>query len=129
MADRSHHGYLEETMNLSFRTLFSLLVVAALVCSLGSIAYAEGDAAAAPDGAALFKKNCAACHGADAKGDTKIGQKMKIRDLTSAEVHATLTREKVMNAIKQGVPKEDDPSKLAMRAFGSKLSDADVGVK
>lgn len=113
-------------MNLSFRTLFSLAIAAALLCSLGSIAYAEGDAAA-PDGAALFKKDCAACHGADAKGDTKIGQKLKIRDLTAADVHATLTRDKVINAIKQGVPKEDDPSKLAMRAFGSKLSDAEVG--
>ena len=113
-------------MSSSFRNLFLLAVAAALVCSLGSIAYAEGDGAAAPDAAALWKKNCAACHGADAKGDTKIGQKMKIRDLTAAEVQATLDRDKVINAIKQGVPKEDDPSKLAMKAYGDKLSEAEI---
>ncbi|HJZ63001.1 MAG TPA: cytochrome c [Candidatus Acidoferrum sp.] len=36
--------------------------------------------------AALYKSKCAACHGADGKGDTTTGKAMKLRDLGSAEV-------------------------------------------
>jgi cytochrome c6 len=37
-------------------------------------------------GAALYKTKCAACHGADGKGETTVGKMNKIRDLGSAEV-------------------------------------------
>jgi cytochrome c6 len=39
-------------------------------------------------GEALYKTKCAACHGADGKGDTTVGKADKIRDLGSAEVQA-----------------------------------------
>ena len=38
------------------------------------------------DAAAAFKAKCAACHGADAKGETAIGKANKMRDLGSPEV-------------------------------------------
>jgi cytochrome c6 len=38
------------------------------------------------DGATLFKAKCAACHGADGKGDTSMGKSMKLRDLGSDDV-------------------------------------------
>lgn len=38
------------------------------------------------DGAAVFKAKCAACHGADGKGDTSMGKAMKLRDLGSDDV-------------------------------------------
>ena len=37
-------------------------------------------------GAALFKAKCAACHGADGKGETAIGKANKMRGLDSADV-------------------------------------------
>lgn len=37
-------------------------------------------------GAALYKAKCAACHGADGKGDTATGKANKLRDLASVEV-------------------------------------------
>ncbi len=40
------------------------------------------------DGAADYKAKCAACHGADGKGDTSMGKMMKIRDLGSADVQS-----------------------------------------
>jgi|HubBroStandDraft_4_1064222.scaffolds.fasta_scaffold141353_2 cytochrome c6 len=37
-------------------------------------------------GEALFKAKCAACHGADGKGETAIGKANKMNDLGSADV-------------------------------------------
>jgi mono/diheme cytochrome c family protein len=37
-------------------------------------------------GEALYKAKCAACHGADGKGETTVGKSNKVRDLGSADV-------------------------------------------
>jgi cytochrome c6 len=37
-------------------------------------------------GEALYKAKCAACHGADGKGETAVGKANKVRDLGSADV-------------------------------------------
>ena len=42
--------------------------------------------AIADAGADTFKARCAPCHGATGKGDTKMGQHLKLRDLSSADV-------------------------------------------
>ena len=42
--------------------------------------------AAQDAGAALYKTKCAACHGADGKGETTMGKANKLRDLSSADV-------------------------------------------
>jgi cytochrome c oxidase cbb3-type subunit 3 len=34
----------------------------------------------------IFKRQCAGCHGPDAKGQTAMGKTFKLRDLTSDEV-------------------------------------------
>ena len=39
-----------------------------------------------PSGEHLYQQYCAACHGADAKGETPVGKKMGIKDLASADV-------------------------------------------
>ena len=38
------------------------------------------------DSATLYKSKCAACHGADGKGATPVGQKIGVRDFSSPEV-------------------------------------------
>jgi len=40
----------------------------------------------AQDAAATYKTKCAACHGADGKGETAIGKTNRVRDLGSPEV-------------------------------------------
>jgi mono/diheme cytochrome c family protein len=76
---------------------------------------------AGPDGAVLFKQKCVACHGADASGATPAGQKMKIRDLRTADVQK-LTDDQLFDFIANG-----GPSKKPTHSFKSKgLSDADV---
>jgi cytochrome c6 len=37
-------------------------------------------------GEALYKGKCAACHGADGKGETAVGKANNVRDLGSADV-------------------------------------------
>ena len=84
---------------------------------------AAAGAASAADGKALFETNCAKCHGATGKGDTKMGQKAGCKDFTDAAYQATLTEAKMTAAIKDGV-KEGDKTK--MKPFGDTLSADDI---
>lgn len=54
---------------------FVLIILASMVVSVH-----------AQDAAALYKTKCAACHGADGKGETAIGKANKMRDLASDDV-------------------------------------------
>jgi cytochrome c oxidase cbb3-type subunit 3 len=51
--------------------------------------------AAAADGAALYEKNCAKCHGADGKSETAVGKAMKATSLVSPHASAELVRKTV----------------------------------
>jgi cytochrome c6 len=59
-------------------------VAALLLC--GALSIAAVPARAQSGGEALYKTKCAACHGADGKGETGMGKANKIRDLGSADV-------------------------------------------
>ena len=59
----------------------------------------------------LWEKNCVKCHGADGKGDTKMGKKAGVKDLTDAKFQAEVTDEKAFKAIKEGV-KDGDKTKM-----------------
>ena len=59
------------------------------------------------DAGALFRKNCAVCHGADGHGQTAKGRKLKVKDLTSAEVQK-LTDAELTKVITQGKPPDMD---------------------
>ena len=75
------------------------------------------------DVAENWAKNCAACHGKDGKGETKAGRKAGVKDQTDAKYQATLTDEKMFEAVKNGL-KEDGKEK--MKPFGDKLSDDEI---
>ena len=77
------------------------------------------------DAAKLWTKNCQTCHGPDGKGKTKAGEKAKVKDLTSAEVKGKLTKAKAAEDIKNGI-KEEGSDKMAMKAYGDKLSAAEI---
>jgi mono/diheme cytochrome c family protein len=93
------------------KTLFLITAVAFFSAGLN---------ATAADGSEIYKKECAKCHGADGKGDTTMGKKLKIKDLT-AEV-GKLSDAQIAASIKEGV-KEGD--KVRMKPIKA-LSDADV---
>jgi cytochrome c553 len=79
--------------------------------------------ARADDAKAIYEKDCAKCHGADGKGQTKMGQKLGIKDYTDAKVQAELKDEEATKAIKEGL--KDKEGKVLMKP-AENLSDADV---
>ncbi len=66
---------------------------------------------------------CTKCHGADGKGETKIGKKLKLRDYTDAAVQAKMTDEEITKAITNGIT---DGGKEKMKAFGADLTKDEV---
>jgi cytochrome c553 len=79
--------------------------------------------ARADDAKAIYEKDCAKCHGTDGKGQTKMGQKLGIKDYTDAKVQADLKDEEAAKAIKEGL--KDKEGKVLMKPAET-LSDADI---
>ena len=66
---------------------------------------------------------CAKCHGADGKGDTKMGQKLGAKDFTDAKVQADIKDDAAFKALKEGLKSSDD--KTLMKPFDT-LSDDEI---
>jgi cytochrome c6 len=79
--------------------------------------------ASAADAKENWDKMCTKCHGADGKGQTKMGQKLGIKDMTDAKVQAELKDDAAFKAIKEGL--KDKDGKTQMKAAEG-LSDDDV---
>lgn len=94
------------------KTLLLTFVIAAALCS-----------ASAGDAKENYDKSCAKCHGPDGKGQTKMGQKLGIKDLTDAKVQDSFKDEQAFKAIKEGI-KDKDGKTLMKAAEG--LSDDDI---
>jgi mono/diheme cytochrome c family protein len=84
---------------------------------------ASAVSALAGDAKANYEGNCAKCHGADGKGQTKMGQKLGVKDYTDAKVQAELKDDAAIKAIKEGL-KDADGKTLMKPAEG--LSDDDI---
>jgi len=95
-----------------------------IVAGLGGMLALAGTGLAA-DGAALWDKNCASCHGTDGKGDTKAGKLTKVRDLTSADVRSTLSREVAVKTVQEGII-DKDTGKTRMKGYKDKFSAEEI---
>src|SRR4051812_31603740 len=65
------------------------------------------------DAAANWSEHCAKCHGDDGKGQTKMGKKLSIADLTDAATQAKFTDADAVKAMKEGI--KDKSDKVAMK--------------
>ena len=79
--------------------------------------------ASAADAKETWEKSCAKCHGTDGKGQTKMGQKLGIKDYTDAKVQAELKDDAAAKAIKEGLKDKED--KVLMKPAEG-LSDDDI---
>ena len=77
----------------------------------------------AADGKALYEKDCQKCHGADGKGDTKMGKKSGAKDYSTAKVQEELKDDAAVKAIKEGY--KDKEGKVVMKPTEG-LSDEDI---
>ena len=91
-----------------------------LVTMFGLAAALSAKAADAKDN---WSNLCAKCHGAEGKGDTKMGQKLGCKDFTDAKVQADLKDDAATKAIKEGLKSADD--KTLMKPFDT-LSDDEI---
>ena len=94
------------------------LIAAAVAITFGTVMVAS-----AADAKENWDKQCAKCHGPDGKGQTKMGQKLGIKDLTDAKIQGDLKDDAAFKSIKEGV-KDKDGKQLMKAAEG--LSDDDI---
>jgi cytochrome c553 len=88
-----------------------------------SILAASALSAWAADAKAPYDKDCAKCHGADGKGETKMGKKLGAKDYTDAKVQTEMKDDAAVKAIKEGL--KDSAGKTLMKPAEG-LSDADI---
>ena len=79
--------------------------------------------ASAGDVKEIFEKNCSKCHGPDGKGQTKMGQKVGIKDYTDAKVQSGFTDEEAVKALKEGL--KDKEGKVLMKP-AENVTDDDI---
>jgi len=88
-------------------------LVMALVGVLGMVSWVAADDLEA--GKKVFASKCASCHGADGKGDTKMGKMLKVPDLKEAAGKSDAEITKLVNEGKKPMP-----------AFGKRLSATEI---
>jgi mono/diheme cytochrome c family protein len=114
MSNRSFTN--QSNQKTAMKTLF-LITAGALL--------AMGDSASAADGRAIYAKECAKCHGDDGKGDTKMGKKLKVKDLT-VEL-AKLSDAQIAKSITDGVVEGDKVRMKPIKTIAA--ADVDAVVK
>jgi cytochrome c553 len=69
--------------------------------------------ASAADAKDNWNKQCAKCHGPDGKGQTKMGQKLSIKNLTDPKVQSELKDDVAFKSVKEGL--KDKDGKILMK--------------
>jgi cytochrome c553 len=75
------------------RTLLSILILLS-----GALASSQAGSTAEN-----WQKHCAKCHGPEGKGDTKMGRKSGVKDMTTREYQALLKDDRAFKSIKEGM--------------------------
>lgn len=92
--------------------------------ALGVILSLSAAALHAGDPKPNWTQNCAGCHGADGAGHTKAGRMVQVKNLTDPACQHSFTDAQAAAQIKNGF--KDASGKEKMKAFGDKLSDAEI---
>ena len=94
-----------------------------LILAGAALAAAVTLAFAAP-AAENWENHCAKCHGADGKGQTKVGKKLGVLDYTNAADQAKFTDEQAAKAVARGA--KDKAGKERMKGYQDELSPQEI---
>jgi mono/diheme cytochrome c family protein len=94
-----------------------MILLAAMLGLAGALS------AKAADAKENYDTLCAKCHGAEGKGDTKMGAKLGCKDFTDAKVQADMKDDAAIKGIKEGLKSDD--GKTLMKPF-DQLSDDEI---
>ena len=103
-------------MKTKITSLKTILLVARLLAAFAS-------ASLAADVKENWERNCQKCHGADGKGQTKMGRQSGVKDYTDPKVQAELKDENAVKIIKEGIVEKD---KKKMDPYKDKLTDEEI---
>jgi len=93
-----------------------------IILTLAALA-AGVPAVLAADAKANWDEHCAKCHGTTGKADSKMGQRLKLKDYSDAKVQAALTDAVIIKATLEGV-KDGDKEKMKGYSDVLKADDA-----
>ena len=82
-----------------------------IMLSIAAMALATLSARAG-DAKALYDQSCTKCHGADGKGDTKMGKKLGVKDYSDAKVQDALKDDAAFKSIKEGLKDKDGKTEM-----------------
>ena len=105
-------------LTYSMKTTTKIILLGIGLTTLASFSYA----ASASEN---WENSCASCHGADGKGQTKQGKKLKVKDYSSAAVQAEMKDEEMIKAVLEGV-KDKDSGKERMKSFKDEIPEAEA---
>ncbi len=91
---------------------------AAAIAAAGS---ADEAAVVQIDAEELWRENCAGCHGRDGRGQTRVGRRAGVKDLTDHEYQQSFSDEQAFRHTKEGMYDEDGEE--LMKPFGKGLSE------
>lgn len=98
----------------------SLRHYSALAALVGLFSAASLLAASASEN---YENHCSKCHGADGKGQTKMGKKLNVRDMTTEQYKKEYDQGKALASIKDGIKKD---GKEIKKSYASDLSEAEM---
>ena len=90
----------------------------------GALIAAGAALALAAPAAENWENHCAKCHGADGKGQTKVGKKLGVKDYTVAAEQAKFTDAEAKAATAEGV--KDKAGKERMKGFKDEISAKEI---
>ena len=90
----------------------------------GAVLAAGAALALAAPVAENWENHCAKCHGADGKGQTKVGKKLQVKDYTVAADQAKFTDAEAIKATADGV--KDKAGKERMKGYKDELKDQEI---
>src|SRR4026207_729652 len=70
-----------------------------------------------------WEKHCLKCHGADGKGNTRMGKQSGVKDYTDPKVQAEMKDENALKIIKEGIIEK---GKKKMDPYADKLSEQEM---